>query len=53
MKIPPCGAGALTPKYPTIAPARADPAIHDGRTVCGSAAANGIAPSVMKDAPRM
>ena len=53
MKIPPCGAGALMPKYPTIAPAIADPITHEGSTVCGSAAANGIAPSVMKDAPRI
>ena len=50
-KIPPWGAGS--PQWNAIdnAPATADPIIHGGKIWIGSPAANGIAPSVMKDNP--
>lgn len=52
-KIPPCGAGADTLKAPTIAPAMADPITLAGITLVGSAAAKGMAPSVIKLNPKM
>ncbi len=50
-KIPPCGARSPTPSAMLSAPVTAPPAIIAGITRSGSAAANGIAPSEMKDAP--
>ena len=50
-KIPPCGARRVHSKAIDKAPATADPITQDGITRAGSAAANGIAPSVMKDNP--
>src|SRR5699024_6449975 len=50
-KIPPCGAGMVAPRPSAIAPATADPTILDGMTSSGSAAAQGIAPSVMNESP--
>ena len=50
-KIPPCGAGNVQPKIIVNAPATAEPMTHEGITFNGSAAANGIAPSVMNDNP--
>lgn len=51
-KMPPCGARRVQSKAIDSAPVTAPPAITDGITRRGSAAANGIAPSLMKDAPR-
>ena len=50
-KMPPCGAYDSTENAMMSAPVTAPPAIIDGMTRSGSAAANGIAPSVMKLAP--
>ena len=50
-KIPPCGAFDATPAAMQIAPVAAPPSMLAGITRSGSAAANGIAPSEMKDAP--
>ena len=50
-KIPPCGAFRVTSIAMISAPVTAPPAIIDGITRNGSAAANGIAPSEMNDAP--
>ena len=50
-KIPPCGARKVHSKAMDKAPATAAPTIQDGITRTGSAAANGIAPSVMKEKP--
>ena len=50
-KIPPCGALILEPNANAIAPPTPEPIIIDGITRIGSAAANGIAPSVMNHAP--
>src|SRR5205807_1488778 len=50
-QMPPCGAREVAPKPSDIAPVTAEPAIREGMTRTGSAAANGIAPSVMKEAP--
>lgn len=50
-KMPPCGAFRVTSKAMISAPVTAPPAIIDGITRKGSAAANGMAPSEMKDAP--
>ena len=47
-KIPPCGARDVTPAAMHSAPVIAPPNIIDGMTRNGSAAANGIAPSEMK-----
>ena len=49
--MPPCGARKVQPKAIDRAPVTAPPAIAEGMTRSGSAAANGIAPSVMKEAP--
>ena len=51
-KMPPCGARDVTPVAMHSAPVIAPPNIIDGMTRNGSAAANGIAPSEMKHAPR-
>ena len=48
---PPWGAGTPTCHKPTKAPPTAEPMIHEGITWPGSAAANGIAPSVMNENP--
>lgn len=48
---PPCGADTPTFRRPTNRPEIADPTIIEGITLLGSFAANGIAPSVMKNAP--
>ena len=50
-KIPPCGAREVAPTAIDRAPVTAPPAIIEGMTRSGSAAAKGIAPSEMKDAP--
>jgi len=50
-KIPPCGAINWISKAPTSAPVKAEPTIKLGIARSGSAAANGIAPSVTKDSP--
>ena len=49
--MPPCGAFSVTSKAMINAPVTAPPAIIDGMTRNGSAAANGMAPSEMNDAP--
>src|SRR5699024_1179477 len=49
--IPPCGTANFTLNNIVNAPVTAEPAINDGITLNGSAAANGIAPSVIKDIP--
>ena len=46
-KIPPCGANNLIPNAPTNAPVKAEPTTKLGITRNGSAAAKGIAPSVL------
>ncbi len=51
-KIPPCGARRVTPNAMHSAPVMAPPNIIDGMTRSGSAAANGMAPSEMNEAPR-
>ena len=48
-KIPPWGALSVHPKNMDSPPATADPTIQDGMTLSGSLAANGIAPSEIKD----
>src|SRR5699024_12849898 len=48
---PPCGALIDVAKAIASAPAVAEPMTIEGMTRIGSAAANGIAPSVMKEAP--
>lgn len=50
-KIPPCGAISVQLNAIDIAPAIAEPTTQAGITRSGSAAANGIAPSVIKDKP--
>ena len=50
-KIPPCGAGRVTPKAIDRAPAVAAPTTLLTITRNGSAAAKGMAPSVMNEAP--
>ena len=50
-KIPPCGAINVQLNAIDNAPETADPTIHDGNTRIGSADANGIAPSDIKDSP--
>ena len=50
-KIPPCGAINVQLNAMDNAPATADPTIQDGITRSGSDAANGIAPSVIKESP--
>ena len=52
-KIPPCGAINVQPNIITNAPLNADPITHDGITLNGSLAANGIAPSVINDKPKI
>ena len=52
-KIPPCGARNVHSKNMDKAPAVPAPIMQDGNTRIGSAAANGMAPSVMKDRPMM
>ena len=49
--MPPCGARTLTSRAIDSPPVTALPSMIDGITRSGSAAANGIAPSVMKEAP--
>ena len=49
--MPPCGARTLTSRAIERPPVTALPSMIDGMTRSGSAAANGIAPSVMNDAP--
>src|SRR5437660_1101060 len=44
-KTPPCGTRSSQPKSIDNAPVTAEPMIHDGITLNGSSAANGIAPS--------
>ncbi len=51
-KIPPWGAFSVTSNAMISAPVMAPPNIIDGITRSGSAAANGMAPSEMNDAPR-
>ena len=48
---PPWGAVSVTPVAMTMPPVTAPPSIIDGITRNGSAAANGMAPSEMNDAP--
>ena len=50
-KMPPCGARTLTSKSSERPPVTALPSMIAGITRSGSAAANGMAPSVMNDAP--
>ena len=50
-KIPPWGAINFISAKPTNAPAKAEPAIKLGIARIGSAAPNGMAPSVIKDNP--
>ena len=50
-KTPPCGARASMPQPATMAPVVAPPSIIEGMTRSGSAAANGMAPSEMNEAP--
>ena len=50
-KIPPCGARTLTSSAIDSPPVTALPSMIAGITRSGSAAANGIAPSVMNEAP--
>ena len=52
-KIPPCGARSVHSKNMDNAPAVPAPMMQAGNTRTGSAAANGIAPSVMKERPMM
>ena len=52
-KIPPCGAMSLIPARPTSPPATAEPRMKLGIARAGSAAPNGIAPSVINDKPMM
>ena len=51
--IPPCGALKVHLKNADKAPAVAEPTTQAGITLIGSAAANGIAPSVINDNPIM
>ena len=48
---PPCGALNWQSNATDKPPATAEPITHDGITWIGSLAANGIAPSEMKDSP--
>jgi hypothetical protein len=50
-QIPPCGACSVALKANDSAPVTAEPVMSAGMTRSGSAAAKGIAPSVMNDAP--
>ena len=50
-QMPPCGAAEVTPKAMVIAPVTTPPSMDAGSTRNGSAAAKGMAPSEMKDAP--
>ena len=50
-KMPPCGARSPTSIAMDRPPVTALPSMIDGITRSGSAAANGIAPSVMNEAP--
>ena len=50
-KIPPCGAISVQLNAAESPPATPAPTTHAGMTCNGSAAANGIAPSVMKESP--
>ena len=52
-KMPPCGARSVHSKNMDNAPAVPAPIIQAGNTRTGSAAAKGIAPSVMKERPIM
>lgn len=52
-KMPPCGARSVHSKNIDNAPAVPAPIIQAGNTRTGSAAANGMAPSVMKESPMM
>ena len=50
-KMPPCGARDVAPNAIDKPPVTAPPIIIDGITRSGSAAANGMAPSEMNEAP--
>ena len=50
---PPWGAGTWICHNPTSKPPTAEPITQEGITRPGSAAANGIAPSVMNENPRI
>ena len=52
-KIPPCGARSVQLNAMDNPPAVAEPIIQEGITLNGSFAANGIAPSEIKDNPIM
>ena len=52
-KMPPWGALSSQPNSMERPPATAEPIIWAGMTRSGSAEANGIAPSVMNDSPRI
>ena len=52
-QAPPWGAGLVQPKKAERAPATAEPMMQEGSTWPGSAAANGMAPSEMKERPMM
>ena len=52
-KMPPWGAGRVQPKNMLRPPATAEPMAQAGMTRSGSAAAKGMAPSVMKESPMM
>ena len=51
--IPPCGALSVHSKNMDSPPATAEPMIQDGKTRNGSLAAKGMAPSEIKDSPRI
>lgn len=53
MNIPPCGAGDFISNACVSPPAIALPITDDTITLNGSFAANGIAPSVINDAPKI
>jgi hypothetical protein len=50
-QMPPCGARSVVPKAIASAPVTAEPTTEEAMTRPGSAAAKGMAPSEMKDAP--
>ena len=50
-QMPPCGARSVAPKSITRAPVMAEPTTEEAMMRTGSAAANGIAPSEMNEAP--
>ncbi len=52
-KTPPCGARSVAPNNMDNAPVTAEPATIEGMTRSGSAAAKGMAPSEIKEIPKM